>query len=510
MTRGKDWIELVRSTFRSVGREEISGLYAREWRHAREKLTAEDRDEIEREPKRIKRFLKSANAVLFGLSRRLAPARRVAFGAALLMIFLSFNWTWSDHTERTRQGQRRVSEYKVSLDSGFLLASITVLTLLLGMELVDKINYRDELELARELQSSLIPRTLPAPPGFELGAYNRIANMVGGDIYDFVLLPDGRLAVLFGDASGHGMTAGLVMAVAHAAFRTQLETDPAPEAMFATLNRILCRTGGPRAFFGCVYLLVSPDGSFAGSVAGHPPVLRLDVAGDMRERIGKGAYPLGDQDSPLVGSLAGTIEAGETLLLHSDGLTEARDASGAEFGDNAPGFFSSAARPRLPAPDLVASLAADVMAFCGREAPEDDVSIAAVRTPHRVSEREASLPAGTAAPEGRMLCEVVRISSSNRLVMSGAGLPGNDAQDPADRGHPSRRRRDLMDSRCNPEDSLRRNPAICSCSSPSGTESQVPSAALGARTNRAARVPARSPPSAAFDEAQSPPPRRSS
>ncbi len=356
----------------------MSGLYVHEWRHAKEKLTAEDRDQIAREPKRVKRFLKSANAVLFGLSKRLAPARRVAFGAALLFVILSFQWTWSNHTERTRQGERRTSEYKVSLDSGFLLASITLLTLLLGMELVDKINYRDELELARELQSSLIPKALPTPPAFELGAYNRIANMVGGDIYDFVLLPDGRLAVLFGDASGHGMTAGLVMAVAHAAFRTQLETDPAPEAMFATLNRILCRTGGPRAFFGCVYLLLSPDGSFTGSVAGHPPVLRLDGAGAVREWIGKGAYPLGVK-TPLSWEVErGFIEAGQALLLHSDGLSEARDASGAEFGE-ARIELSLRRAVTLPAPDLVVALARDVTDFCGREAPEDDVSIAAIR-----------------------------------------------------------------------------------------------------------------------------------
>ncbi len=379
MPRGKDWIELIRSTFRSVGREEISGLYAREWRHAREKLTADERGEIEKEPKRVKRFLKSANAVLFGLSKRLAPARRVAFGVALLLVILAFQGTCSNHTERTRKGERRVSEYKVYFDNGFLLASITLLTLLLGMELVDKINYRDELDLARELQSSLIPKTLPAAPGFELGAYNRIANMVGGDIYDFVLLPDGRLAVLFGDASGHGMAAGLVMAVAHAAFRTQLDTDPSPEAMFATLNRILCRTGGARAFFGCVYLLLSPDGSFAGSVAGHPPVLRLDSAGAVRERIGKGAYPLGIK-TPLSWEVErGSIEAGQALLLHSDGLSEARDASGAEFGE---GRLEVSLRraAALPAPDLVAALARDVMDFCSREAPEDDLSIAAIRS----------------------------------------------------------------------------------------------------------------------------------
>jgi serine phosphatase RsbU (regulator of sigma subunit) len=379
MPRGKDWIELVRATFRSVGREEMSGLWVREWRNAREKLTAEDHEEIERERKRPKRFFKSANAVLFGLSKRLTPARRVLFGAVLLFIILSIQGPLvSRHTRETGSGVRRTSEYRFFFDNGMLLASITLLTLLLAMELVDKINYRDELELARELQSSLIPKILPGMPGYEIGADNRIANMVGGDIYDFVLLPDGRLAVLFGDASGHGMTAGLVMAVAHAAFRTQLETDPEPEAMFATLNRILCRTGGPRAFFGCVYLLLSPDGAFAGSVAGHPPVLRLGPGGEIRERIGVGAYPLGVKTPQAWGRQTGRIEPGETLLLHSDGLPEARDASGAEFGDAR--IEASVRRAAaLSGPALVDVLARDLAAFCGRETPEDDVTIAAIR-----------------------------------------------------------------------------------------------------------------------------------
>src|SRR5215813_13633136 len=330
MPRGKDWLELIRSTFRSVGKEEMSGLYVREWKNAKEKLTAEEHEAIQREHRRFRRFLKTANAVLYGLSRRLAPARRVVFGAALLFIVLSFEWSWKSDSRKTRSGAIRTTEYRFNFDGPFLIGSITLLTLLLGMELVDKINYRDELELARELQSSLIPKTLPEPPGLQLGAYNRIANMVGGDIYDFVILPDGRLAVLFGDASGHGMAAGLVMAVAHAAFRTQLETDPAPEAMFATLNRILCRTGGPRAFFGCVYLLISPDGSFTGSVAGYPPVLRLDAAGNILDRVGKGAYPLGIKSPLSWEAFAGRIEPGETLVFHSDGLSEARDLSGAE------------------------------------------------------------------------------------------------------------------------------------------------------------------------------------
>ncbi|HEY3205223.1 MAG TPA: PP2C family protein-serine/threonine phosphatase [Thermoanaerobaculia bacterium] len=379
MPTGRDWIDLLRTTFKTVGREDLSGLYSLEWKRAKEKLTAEDQDSIARETHRLRRFLKSANSVLFGLSKRLAPARRVLFLAVLAFFLLSiFGSSFEHRTEKVKNGVRRTVDYRVDLDSGFLAWASALLVLLLAMELVDKINYRDELDLARELQSTLIPHELPKAATLELGASNMIANLVGGDIYDFVPLPDTRLAVLFGDASGHGMAAGLVMAVAHAAFRTQLDVDPTPRAMFATLNRILCRTGSPRAFFGCVYLLLSHDGAFSGSVAGHPPPLRVGPDGGVRERIGRGAYPLGIKTEISWPAENGRLEPGEILFLHSDGLSEARDASGMEFGD---ARIEAAVRRGiyLAAPELAAAIAAEVRYFCGRRAPEDDVSIAVIR-----------------------------------------------------------------------------------------------------------------------------------
>ena len=252
MPSARDWFALVRSTFREVGRKDLSGLWVREWRDARAKLTAEHADEIARSKGRIRRFFRTTNAVLLGLATRLAPARRVVFAAILLCLIFSIQGGSETSHVRHTGSVTKVVEHWIYFDNFWLFLALVFAVLLLAMELVDKINYRDELELARDLQSSLIPRRLPTPERWELAAYNRIANTVGGDIYDFVPLEDGRLAVLFGDASGHGMAAGLVMAVGHAAFRTQLEVDPSPKAMFATLNRILYRTGGPRAFFSCV------------------------------------------------------------------------------------------------------------------------------------------------------------------------------------------------------------------------------------------------------------------
>ncbi len=376
-----DWLQLLRGTFSAVGREDLTGLYSREWRLAQEMLTAEDASNTKpaRRGGRVRRFLHTTNSVLFGLAKRLAPARRVVFLVVLLCLVMSMcgpNFHRSD--TKVEDGVRRTTSYTVDLDSFFLLASTVLLGLLLGMELVDKINFRDELELARDLQASLIPKEMPQTAAFAAGAHNEIANTVGGDIYDFVSLPDGRLAVLFGDASGHGMAAGLVMAVAHAAFRTQLDVDPSPPAMFATLNRILCRTGSPRAFFSCVYLLLSPDGTFVGSVAGHPQPILAGTDGSVRSRIGKGAYPLGIRPQLSWIVETGHIEPGETLLLHSDGLSEARNAAGEEFGDSRIEILLRHG-PALPPQALADSIALSLRAFRGTILPDDDVSIAAIR-----------------------------------------------------------------------------------------------------------------------------------
>jgi hypothetical protein len=357
----RDWIDLGRNTMTSLTANDVTGLYEQEWPETQRMLIAEHRAEIENDPRRLRRWARTASAVLFGLAKRLAPQRRILFVVSFLLFFF---WLFSLASSLLTFAQLAVT---------FLL-----MTLLLGMELIDKIKIRDELQLARDLQATLIPKVMPNAPPYEIAAFNRIANTVGGDIYDFVPLAEGRLAVLFGDASGHGMAAGLVMAVAHASFRTQLDIDPSPTAIIASLNRILCRTGGPRSFFSCCYLLLGADGSWMASVAGHPPILALDASGHVTNRIGRGAYPLGVKTGITWAVEEGRLTAGESLLLHSDGLTEARDRSGREFGD---AYVETVAgwHPRAGAQALVDSLVGEWVSFAGNLAPEDDVSIAVVR-----------------------------------------------------------------------------------------------------------------------------------
>jgi len=360
-----DWKTLAKETAHGFDPDDVHGMWSVDWRRAREAFFEDRRAELDAEPRRFRRFFIQVDAVVYGLTRRLAPPRRLVFAAATVLVLLAL----LQHAFGDRD-----------TGSGFLglLLAFLALAFLLAMELVDKLHFKDELVMARALQAQLVPRPLPEIGNFELAGESRVANTVGGDLFAFEPLPGGRIAVLFGDASGHGMAAGLVMAVTHAAFRTQLGVDPSPLAMAASLNRVLCDTGSARSFFAGIVGVVEPDGTFVAVVAGHPPVLRLDREGHVAERIGKGSYPLGIRKNAVWTPDTATLAPGETLLFHSDGLPEARGESGAEYGDGR--VEAVAARKLGGRPgELVAALAADLDRFLGRVPADDDVSIAAIR-----------------------------------------------------------------------------------------------------------------------------------
>jgi len=362
-----DWVELGKDTISSLKTKDVTNLYALEWPETRKMLIADYQSKIDNDPRRLRRVARTQSALLLGLARRLAPHRRLFFLIGFVGFFICLGSVLSDN-------RFHGSQFWPALQ---LTAMFMIMVVLLAMELIDKIKFRDELELARDLQADLIPKSPPQTNEYEIASFNRIANTVGGDIYDFVQLPDGRLAVLFGDASGHGMAAGLMMAVAHAAFRTQLDVDATPGAIIGSLNRILCRTGGTRSFFSCCYVLVAPDGAYVATIAGHPQILKVDRNGKVIERIGRGSYPLGVKIGISWEQLEGTLGPNELLFFHSDGLTEARNRSDREFGDayleTVIGWHGGVA-----AQELVSELVAEWRGFTARAALDDDVSIAVV------------------------------------------------------------------------------------------------------------------------------------
>jgi len=275
------------------------------------------------EPKKgLKRFLFRAKLAFLGLSYKLTPPRRLLFAVSLLSFLIGL---FSDSGFTYSSKGTRIA---VQFTPFWFGISVGCLIFLLALELVDRIRVRDELEVARELQNDLLPHDLPLVPGYLFAHSYRTANEVGGDYYDLTLLPDGRLSLMMGDASGHGMAAGLVMAIADATLNTALDLDPSPERVLTLLNRTLCRTGTKRTFMSVFYAVLTPQtGELQYVCAGHPfPLLRR--ANGVIEELGCGGFPLGLREPLDVVCRSVTLQPGDLLLLYTDGLPEAVDAMG--------------------------------------------------------------------------------------------------------------------------------------------------------------------------------------
>lgn len=301
---------------------DLRRLFQRDAAHAYRVLTREQ--DLSREPAgKIRRFFFRAKVVFLGLSYKLTPARRVLFGVSIVAALLGMiRFEVVMDTEKLR----------VNFSPLWFMISIAGLVFLLALELVDRVLVRDELEVARQLQRDLLPSKAPEIPGYRIAHSYRTANEIGGDYYDFLPLPDGRFGLVIGDASGHGMAAGLLMAIANAALKLAVEVDPAPERVTALLNRVLCRTGDRRAFMSLFYGLLTPSSGHLEYVcAGHPFPLLRRASGEVEE-LGRGGLPLGIRETVELTRAEVTLGAGDLLLLYSDGLPESVNAAGEAFG----------------------------------------------------------------------------------------------------------------------------------------------------------------------------------
>jgi hypothetical protein len=364
-------------------------LFDRDAAQAYAVLTREHSREPEPE-KGLRRLLFRAKLAFLGLSYKLSPPRRLLFAASLLAFGLGM---FSDSSTYYSSKQLRID---VQFSPVWFAVSVGCLVFLLALELVDRVRVRDELEVARELQKELLPRDLPAVPGYLFAHSYRTANEVGGDFYDLIPLPDGRLALVVADASGHGMAAGLVMAIANATLSTALDLDPGPERALAMLNRTLCRTGTTRTFMSAFYGVLTPEtGEMEYVCAGHPfPLLRR--TGGRTEELGCGGFPLGLRDPLPMNRGTVTVEPGDLLLLYTDGLPEALDAQGkAAFGyERTQAALQLGGSPQQVHDNILCSFDAHV----GDEPLRDDLTLVVIARGARGAREMERPTAGTSAP----------------------------------------------------------------------------------------------------------------
>jgi len=188
-----------------------------------------------------------------------------------------------------------------------------------------------ELNIAREIQQALVPQGLRDYPHFSIAGLLRPCDEVGGDYFDVFPLPDGRIALVIADVAGKGLGAALVTTMLQGALSGMtLGVDPVK--VFNHLNQFLCdRASAARCatmFFG----LLDPGGALEFVRAGHPTPL-LMRGGTVSELYSDGSFPLGLVEDASYASSRVQLEAGDTLLLYTDGVTEAEDRNRNLFQD---------------------------------------------------------------------------------------------------------------------------------------------------------------------------------
>lgn len=190
---------------------------------------------------------------------------------------------------------------------------------------------RKEMEIAKSIQASLLPRSLPSMPGLAIAARFLPASDVAGDFYDFLVVDPERIGVLVADVSGHGVPSALIASMLKVAFASQRERAANPAQLLFTLNETLCGMFEEHYVTAAyVYFdLRSGEARYAG--AGHTPLLHLHAEGSAEELVENG-LPLGMIPEVPYPSRTISLRTGDRLLIYTDGVFEAKDKADEEFG----------------------------------------------------------------------------------------------------------------------------------------------------------------------------------
>jgi serine phosphatase RsbU (regulator of sigma subunit)/anti-sigma regulatory factor (Ser/Thr protein kinase) len=255
--------------------------------------------------------------------------------------------------------------------------------------------FEQELEVARLIQQNFLPKELPDLPGWQVSAYYRPAREVGGDFYDVIPLPDGRVAFVVGDVTDKGVPAALVMSATRSVLRASAQRLIEPGAVLERVNEHLCPDIPDKMFVTCLYGVLDPrTGLLRFANAGHdlPYVKTADGVVELRAR----GMPLGLMPGMAYEEKEAVLQPGESVLLHSDGVVEAHDPNRDMFG------FPRLMETVAAAPggqELIDRVIAELEAFTGPDAEqEDDITMVTL-------ERSGGANLVAPATNGRVLAE---------------------------------------------------------------------------------------------------------
>ena len=236
-----------------------------------------------------------------------------------------------------------------------------------------------DLELAHQVQMGLLPQQRPETSRFEFFDYYRAANHIGGDYYDYVRLPDDRVAVIVADVSGHGAAAALLMTKLAAEARFCLATFDRPADVVNRLNQLLCDDGVEDRFVTMVMIVLkTSSGELTVVNAGHFAPLCLDKNAKLTELAPEVAgIPLGVNEDFEYQQADARLSEGDIVALYTDGIVEAMNPDGEQYSSERFRNRMTSKYPTLG--ELGSQLIDDVRRFADEEPQSDDICLVCVR-----------------------------------------------------------------------------------------------------------------------------------
>jgi len=312
---------------------------------------------------RLRRALTMLGWLLRDLLLKLSPARRLLILAALVLTVYA-----------PRIGYD-ASGVQMNIDLR-PLGSVLLLVVLM-LELRDKLLAKDEIAVARQVQLALLPRSWPVVPGWQLWSCSRPANDVGGDLVDYIELDEFRHAVVLADVAGKGLGAALLTAKLQATLRALVSSTASLDELGTRVNDIFQRDGLDNRYATLFFAeLEHHSGHLRYLNAGHNPPFVLRQGGGV-ERLPASSYPLGMLAAARYTEGQEVLAPGDLLVAYSDGLTEACDEAGEEFGVERLERLLPALRSCDPE-EMGARILQAVDEFLGSARAGDDLSLAII------------------------------------------------------------------------------------------------------------------------------------
>jgi sigma-B regulation protein RsbU (phosphoserine phosphatase) len=250
----------------------------------------------------------------------------------------------------------------------------------LVLETTDRERIESELDIARSIQLGLLPTPLETSLSAVLSLDARMlpAKEVGGDLYDYFMVSEKELCFVIGDVSGKGVPAALFMAITRTLVRSAAKDESEPGKMMEIINNRLSETN-PNLMFVTLFLgildLESKELRYVN--AGHPPSILITREGRARRLEGRSGPACGVQEDFLYRTFSMRLDSGDTLLGYTDGITEAIDGKGMQYGEAR--LLKTLGHPAKNAEEIVTALLADIKTFTAGMEPFDDITLIAVQ-----------------------------------------------------------------------------------------------------------------------------------